>query len=144
MTLGMVYRQLDIRRLRRRRRGRGLLLIGRDQRIHMLWLNGGRLRATSLDQVSNLNPAVRIKNRCQPFFLLVLIPRHIGRGKHAGDLRKYTNLVNGVDIGDDVRVGLFVFEEKRAQVWLAALHHFFYSRDDLGITNDNCLVETGE
>jgi hypothetical protein len=87
---------------------------------------------------------VGVKNSCQAFFFLILFPGPAGGGKHTSNLGKYTNGMNGVDVSDDVRVSLFVFQEKGAQVGLSALHHFLDSGDNMGIANDDCLVETGE
>ena len=80
----------------------------------MLYLNRGRLRGPCFDQISNLDPAVGIKNSRQPFFLFIFFPGPTDCGKNTGDLRKNADWVNGVYIGDDVRVCLFVFEEERA------------------------------
>ena len=85
-----------------------------------------------------------IENSSQPFLLLVPSPCYTGGGKNTSDLSKNTDGVNRIDIRDDVRVCLFVFEEERAQIRLAALHHFLYSCNDMGITDDHCLVETGK
>jgi len=80
----------------------------------MFYLGGRRLRASSFDEVSDLNPAMGIENGGQPFLLLVLFPCYTGGGKNASDLGKDANGVDGIDIRDDVRVCLFVFQEERA------------------------------
>ena len=80
----------------------------------MFYLGGGRLRASSFDQVSDLNPAMGIEYSSQPFLLLIIFPWYTGGGKNTSNLGKYADGVNRIDIRDDVRVCLFVFEEERA------------------------------
>ena len=53
--------------------------------------------------------------------------------KHRGDLREHADGVYSVDIRDDVRVGLVVLEQERAEIGLAALHHLFDGGDDGGV-----------
>ena len=77
-------------------------------------MNLGRLRASGLDQIGDLNPAVGVQDRRQAFLLLILFPGPADRSKHTGDLRKYTDGMNRINVRDDVRVCLFVFEEERA------------------------------
>jgi hypothetical protein len=90
-------------------------LVGGDGRFDVLFnLNLGRLRASDLDQIGDLNPAVRVQNRRQAFLLLVFSSRYASRSKHTGNLRKYTDGVNRINVRDDVRVCLFVFEEECA------------------------------
>ncbi len=91
-----------------------MFLTARDRRINVFWLNRGQLKATGLDKVSDLYPAVGVKNSCQPFLFLVLFPRTTGGGKHTSNLGKDTDGMNGVDVSDDVRVCLFVFQEEGA------------------------------
>ena len=73
-----------------------------------------QLRASGFDQIGGLNPAVGVLGGRQAFLLLTLLPGPAGRRKHNGKLRKYTDGVNQINVRDDVRVCLFVFEEERA------------------------------
>jgi len=55
-----------------------------------------RLRASGLDQIGDLNPAVGVKDGRQAFLL------HPLSGARNGNLRKYTDGVNRTNVRDDV------------------------------------------
>lgn len=94
---------------------------------------------SSLYQIRDLYPPVRIQNSRETLLLVLSRPR-VGR-KHARDLGENADGVYRVDVRDDVAVRVLVFQKERTEVGLAALHHFLDRSDDRGVADDDGLVE---
>ena len=81
-----------------------------------------------------------VENGCKPFLLVVVLP---AAGEYTRDLGKDADGVHGIEIGDDVAVGVLL-EQERADVGLSSFHHFFDGGDDGGVADDDGFVEARE
>jgi hypothetical protein len=100
--------------------------------------------AAGFDQICDPDPPMRIQDSSQPFFFILSIFATTCCGKHARDLGKDTNRMDRLDVCNDIAVDIFVLQEKSTKVRLAAFHHLLDGGDDMGITDDDCFVESGE
>lgn len=100
--------------------------------------------ATSFDEISYLDPPMRIQDSSQPFLLILSVFATTCCRKYARYLGKDTNRVDRFDVCNDIAIDIFVLQEKSAKIGLAALHHLLDGSDDVRIANNNSLVESRE
>ena len=83
---------------------------------------------------------MRVEDGGKP--VVFLVPLSACSCEDTGDLGENTDRVDGVGIGDDIAVGVLVFEQKSTEVGLAVFHHVLDGSDDGWVAHDDGLVES--
>lgn len=110
--------------------------------LRLFWGHGLDLGHASLEEFRNYDAAVGVQHSSQAFLRIVLAAT--SSSEDTGNLSKDADRVDGVDVGDDIAVGVFVLEQKRAEVRLPAPHHVLYRSHYFWIAHDHGLVESRE
>lgn len=100
--------------------------------------------AASFDEVGDSDSSMWIQDSRQAFLFIFSLFAATCRGKHARDLGKYTNRVDRLDIRYDITINIFVLQEKCTKIRLTTFHHFFYSGNNVWVSDHDSLVESGE